>query len=113
MKAVQKLLGHTSIQTTGDVYADWDVDQLAATMADVLSEEDECGVCRSFPPWEPKVETAGIEPASAVACKVASTSVAGALISPPTSLAGGVVEGQLQTKSSVWLERASPSKPTV
>ena len=41
LKAVQKLLGHTSIQTTGDVYADWDVDQLAATMADVLSEEDE------------------------------------------------------------------------
>ena len=24
LKAVQKLLGHTSIQTTGDVYADWD-----------------------------------------------------------------------------------------
>lgn len=39
LKAVQKLLGHTSIQTTGDVYADWDIDQLAATMADVLSEE--------------------------------------------------------------------------
>jgi integrase len=36
LKAVQKLLGHSSIQTTGDVYADWDVDQLAATMAEVL-----------------------------------------------------------------------------
>jgi hypothetical protein len=36
-----KLLGHRSIPTTGDVYADWDVDQLAATMADVLGEEDE------------------------------------------------------------------------
>lgn len=40
LKAVQKLLGHSSIQTTGDVYADWDVDQLAATMAQVLAEED-------------------------------------------------------------------------
>jgi site-specific recombinase XerC len=39
LKAVQKLLGHTSIQTTGDIYADWDVDQLAATMADVLAED--------------------------------------------------------------------------
>ena len=40
LKAVQKLLGHTSIQTTGDVYADWDLDQLAATMRDVLMEDD-------------------------------------------------------------------------
>lgn len=40
LKAVQKLLGHSSIQTTGDVYADWDVEQLAHTMADVLSDED-------------------------------------------------------------------------
>jgi site-specific recombinase XerC len=41
LKAVQKLLGHSSIQTTGDVYADWDIDQLAQTMADVLSADDE------------------------------------------------------------------------
>jgi site-specific recombinase XerC len=41
LKAVQKLLGHSSIQTTGDVYADWDIDQLAATMAGVLSEDGE------------------------------------------------------------------------
>lgn len=40
LKAVQKLLGHTSIQTTGDIYADWDIDQLAATMADVLAEDE-------------------------------------------------------------------------
>ena len=31
LKAVQKLLGHASIQTTGDVYADGDIDQLART----------------------------------------------------------------------------------
>ena len=43
-----------------------------------------------------KVETAGIEPASAVAYEVASTSVSGALISPSTRLAGGVEEGQLR-----------------
>jgi integrase len=41
LKAVQKLLGHASIQTTGDVYADWDIDQLAATMAIVLGENDD------------------------------------------------------------------------
>jgi integrase/recombinase XerC len=40
LKAVQKLLGHESIQTTGDIYADWDVDQLARTMADVLKEDE-------------------------------------------------------------------------
>jgi hypothetical protein len=26
---VQKLLGHSSRQTTGDIYADWDVNQFA------------------------------------------------------------------------------------
>jgi len=41
LKAVQKLLGHSSIQTTGDIYADWDIDQLARTLADVLADEDE------------------------------------------------------------------------
>jgi site-specific recombinase XerC len=39
LKAVQQLLGHASIQTTGDIYTDWDVDQLAATMADVLDDD--------------------------------------------------------------------------
>jgi len=34
---VQKLLGHSSIQTTGDVYADWDIAQLEA-MAEVLAD---------------------------------------------------------------------------
>ena len=57
------------------------------------------------------VETAGIEPASAIAQKVASTSVAGALISPSTHRAGGVVEGQLRKLSSDRPERTSPSEP--
>lgn len=39
LKAVQKLLGHSSIQTTGDIYADWDIAQLAQTMADVLGDD--------------------------------------------------------------------------
>ena len=39
LKAAQKLLGHPSIQTTGDVYADWDIDQLADTLRTVLEEE--------------------------------------------------------------------------
>jgi site-specific recombinase XerC len=38
LKAVQKLLGHSSIQTTGDIYADWDIDQLTATMTEVLAD---------------------------------------------------------------------------
>ena len=41
VKAVQKLLWHTSIQTTGDLYVDWGIDQLTATMADVLADDDE------------------------------------------------------------------------
>jgi hypothetical protein len=52
LKAVQKLLGHTSIQTTGDIYADWDVDQLAATMAAVLDDDsptDDEPKTESFP----------------------------------------------------------------
>lgn len=40
LKAVQKLLGHESMQTTGDIYTDWDIDQLAGTMADVLADEE-------------------------------------------------------------------------
>jgi len=39
LKAVQKLLGHSSIRTTADIYPDWDIDQLAAIMADVLSDD--------------------------------------------------------------------------
>jgi len=38
---VQKLLGHASIQTTADIYTDWDIDQLAATLSEVLLEDDE------------------------------------------------------------------------
>ena len=36
LKAVQKLLGHSSIQTTGDVYIDWDNEQLAEAMRETL-----------------------------------------------------------------------------
>ena len=84
LKAVQKLLGHASIQTTGDIYADWDIDQLAATMADVLAADDEDETApkspdsQSFPPSPPQklpicsgnedsMETVGIEPTSAIA----------------------------------------------
>lgn len=41
LKAAQELLGHSSIQTTGDVYADWDIDQLTATMTEVLANRRE------------------------------------------------------------------------
>jgi site-specific recombinase XerC len=40
LKAVQKLLTHASIQTTGDLYTDWDIDQLADTMRLVLEGEE-------------------------------------------------------------------------
>jgi site-specific recombinase XerC len=39
LKAVQKLLGHESIQTTGDVYTDWDIDQLAETLLEVVDDD--------------------------------------------------------------------------
>jgi integrase/recombinase XerC len=39
LKAVQKLLNHASIQTTADIYVDWDLDQLAETMAKVLADD--------------------------------------------------------------------------
>jgi site-specific recombinase XerC len=39
LKAVQKLLGHSSIQTTGDIYAGSDIDQPSATMAQVLAQD--------------------------------------------------------------------------
>lgn len=41
LKAVQELLGHASIQTTGDVYSGWSDAQLYATMAHVLGVEGE------------------------------------------------------------------------
>lgn len=40
LKLVQQFLGHASIQTTGDIYVDYDVDQVAARLADVLRDED-------------------------------------------------------------------------
>jgi site-specific recombinase XerC len=40
IKAVQTLLGHASIQTTADIYTDWDIGQLAETLSQVLLEED-------------------------------------------------------------------------
>lgn len=36
LKAAQKLLGHATIDTTGDSYTDWDDDQLAATLLTVV-----------------------------------------------------------------------------
>jgi site-specific recombinase XerC len=36
LKAVQKLLGHESIQTTGDTYTDSDIEQLAETLLEAV-----------------------------------------------------------------------------
>lgn len=41
LKAVQKFLGHSSIQTTADTYTDWDRYQLEATLRDVFKGEGE------------------------------------------------------------------------
>jgi integrase len=40
LKAVQKLLGHASISTTGDIYTDWDIDQLAETLREILDQAE-------------------------------------------------------------------------
>jgi integrase len=39
LKAVQKLLGHESTQTTGDIYTDWDVEQLAASLLEAVQDD--------------------------------------------------------------------------
>ena len=39
LKAVQKLLGHESIQTTGDIYTDWDVEQLADSLMEAVQDD--------------------------------------------------------------------------
>jgi integrase len=39
LKAVQKLLGHESIQTTGDIYTDWDVEQLAESQIEAVQDD--------------------------------------------------------------------------
>ena len=40
LKAVQKLLGHSSLITTADVYVDWDLERLTESLAEMLSEDD-------------------------------------------------------------------------
>jgi site-specific recombinase XerC len=39
IKAVQMLLGHASIRTTGDLYTDWDINQLETTLTEVFDDE--------------------------------------------------------------------------
>jgi site-specific recombinase XerC len=53
LKAAQRLLGHSSIATTGDQYVDWDLDQLAETMRTVVGDDDR----QSFP--TPREESPG------------------------------------------------------
>ena len=61
---------------------------------DVQADRNRPGRLIKSPANQQVVETAGIEPASAVARWAASTSVAGALISFPGRLAGGVAGNQ-------------------
>jgi site-specific recombinase XerD len=49
LKAVQKLLGHSSITTTGDIYTDWDIDQLEETMRSVVGDDAFSGGNESEP----------------------------------------------------------------
>jgi integrase/recombinase XerC len=39
LKAVQQLLGHSSVATTGDIYVGWDEQALAASLESVLAQE--------------------------------------------------------------------------
>jgi integrase len=41
LKAVQKLLGHSSMLTTADCYLDWDVDRLSQSLSEMLEGEVE------------------------------------------------------------------------
>lgn len=40
LKAVQAMLGHESISTTGDVYTDWDIERLRVTLREVNEGEE-------------------------------------------------------------------------
>jgi site-specific recombinase XerC len=40
LKAVQALLGHSSISTTADIYTDWDVQQLEGSLRQTFAAED-------------------------------------------------------------------------
>ena len=40
LKAVMKLPGHSSISTTGHIYTDWDIYQLAETLRGMLEEAE-------------------------------------------------------------------------
>jgi integrase len=40
LKLVQRMLGHSSIRTTGDVYVDYDLDQIAEKLARVLEDSE-------------------------------------------------------------------------
>lgn len=40
LKAVQKLLGHASMLTTADIYLDWDTEQLAQSLAEMLERSE-------------------------------------------------------------------------
>lgn len=42
LKAAQRLLGHASIQTTGDVYTEWDSENLRGTMESLEEDEETC-----------------------------------------------------------------------
>lgn len=39
LKAVQKLLGHESIEPTADIYVDWDIEQLAETLREAVDDD--------------------------------------------------------------------------
>jgi site-specific recombinase XerC len=41
LKAAQRLLGHSDIATTGNVYAEWDADQMAETLRTINALEEE------------------------------------------------------------------------
>jgi integrase len=41
LEAVQKLLGHSSITTTADIYTNWDIDQQEETMRQVAQRRGE------------------------------------------------------------------------
>jgi integrase len=37
--SVQKLRGHESIQTTGDIYTDWDAEQLVESLLEAVQDD--------------------------------------------------------------------------
>jgi hypothetical protein len=103
LKASQKLLNHASIQTTADIYSDWDMDQLTATMAEVLDSESVQSSGSKNPRlrgFGKEMETMGSTAAKRWPRMASQSQFCGALGVPPAPLRGQPVGRRTARRAS-------------